>query len=452
MKIDIPRQAQYILQTLMNHGYEAYIVGGCVRDSILNRNPQDWDITTNASPVQVKQLFRRTIDTGIEHGTVTVLMEKEQYEVTTYRVDGKYSDHRRPNEVTFTQTLEEDLLRRDFTINAMAYNDVDGLIDLYDGLADLKAGRIRCVGVPRERFDEDALRILRAFRFAAQLGFEIETETMKAAAEQAKYLDFISAERIAVELTKLLVSDHPEELIHAKEAGVTAIVLPEFDRMLETTQNNPHHCYDVGRHAIESVRQIAPESVLRFTMLLHDVGKPRCKTTDEQGIDHFKGHSEMGVMMAKEILRRLKLDNHTIRTVSTLIHWHDLRWGSTVSAKQVRRAASKVGKELFPQLLQVQRADVLAQSQLYQREKLEMLDKIAELYQDILESEQCLAIKDLAIDGNQLMQLGIPQGKQIGEILKMLLEMVVEEPSLNQYSSLVEILIENGVMKRPPRS
>lgn len=267
-KIKMPVQAREIIEKLRYAGHEAYIVGGCVRDSILEKDPADWDITTSASPVEIKELFPYTIDTGIEHGTVTVMIDHQPFEVTTYRVDGKYQDHRRPTQVHFTKSLKEDLLRRDFTINAMAYNDDDGLIDLYGGLADLKNGMIRCVGEAAQRFDEDALRILRALRFQAQLGFQVEEETKAAIRRQARFLKDISAERIQVELDKLLVSDHPEVLIDAYKLGVTEIVLPEFDIMMETPQNNPHHKYNVGMHTIEGLKQIEADHILRWTMLL----------------------------------------------------------------------------------------------------------------------------------------------------------------------------------------
>ena len=252
-EIHMPANARRIICTLQKAGFEAYIVGGCVRDAILGKEPDDWDITTSARPEQVKALFSRTIDTGIAHGTVTVMFGKEGYEVTTYRVDGKYEDHRRPASVTFTASLLEDMKRRDFTINAMAYNETEGIVDHFDGIGDLQRKIIRCVGEPKERFDEDALRILRAVRFAAQLNFSIDEKTQKAIRDQAVFLKDISAERIHVELTKLLVSAHPGKLRMAYELGVTAIVLPEFDRMMETSQNNKHHLYSVGEHTMKRV-------------------------------------------------------------------------------------------------------------------------------------------------------------------------------------------------------
>ena len=264
MKIRLPEKVSAIIRELKNAGYDAYAVGGCVRDSVLGRTPQDWDITTSARPQQVKEVFGHTIDTGIQHGTVTVMLEHEGFEVTTYRIDGEYEDARHPKNVEFTSELREDLKRRDFTINAMAYSDTKGLVDLYGGRADLEEGIIRCVGNASERFDEDALRILRALRFQAQLGFQIEEETKAAIRRQARFLKDISAERIRVELDKLLVSDHPEVLADAYKLGVTEVILPEFDTMMETPQNNPHHKYNVGMHTIEALKHIEPDSILRW--------------------------------------------------------------------------------------------------------------------------------------------------------------------------------------------
>ncbi|MBO4515022.1 MAG: CCA tRNA nucleotidyltransferase, partial [Lachnospiraceae bacterium] len=267
VSIEIPQKAKEILDVLHGAGFEAYVVGGCVRDSILGRTPQDWDVTTSARPEEVKALFRRTIDTGIQHGTVTVMMDKEGFEVTTYRIDGKYEDSRHPSEVIFTPSLEEDLKRRDFTINAMAYNDRDGLVDLFGGMEDMEKKVIRCVGDARARFGEDALRIMRAVRFSAQLGYEIEAQTREAIRELAPTLRNISAERIQTELIKLVVSGHPEYLRIAWETGITKVVLPEFDLMMETPQNHPHHCYNVGEHTLVSMTQVSADKVLRLTML-----------------------------------------------------------------------------------------------------------------------------------------------------------------------------------------
>lgn len=290
MKILLPEKVKTIINTLTAAGYEACAVGGCVRDSILGREPNDWDITTSAKPEEIKGLFARTVDTGIQHGTVTVLLDREGFEVTTYRIDGEYEDARHPKEVIFTASLEEDLKRRDFTINAMAYNEQDGLIDIFDGVGDIGRQMIRCVGDARERFSEDALRMLRAVRFSAQLGYQIEDKTKQAIREMAPSLQKISAERIQTELVKLVTSDHPDYLRTAYETGITKEILPEFDLCMETPQHNPHHCYNVGEHILHSMQEIEPDKVLRLGMLFHDIGKPQTMTVDSEGITHNKNH------------------------------------------------------------------------------------------------------------------------------------------------------------------
>lgn len=439
--IAIPQAAREILNTLHQAGYEAYIVGGCVRDALLKRQPDDWDITTNADPITIKQLFSHTVDTGLQHGTVTVLKNKTGYEVTTYRVDGAYKDHRRPDKVTFTSDLKEDMLRRDFTINAMAYNEEEGLVDHFHGQEDLKRGIIRCVGEAAKRFDEDALRVLRALRFAAQLDFQIEEATLEAMKEKAVYLKEISAERIRVELTKLLCSEHPECLLTiGYPVGITALLLPWFDDMLNTPQENPHHCYDVGRHTMKAVCQVDNSVVLRFAALLHDVGKPKCKTVDAAGVAHFYEHGRVGAKMAGQILRELKFDNDTIRRVRELVYWHDYNWGNEVSRRLVRRAASKIGVDYMKDLFALHRADVLAQSQFLQIEKLQLLDAIKICYSEIEEEQDCITIKQLAIGGQELIAAGMKPGREIGDMLQYLLEQVIEQPEWNTRDKLLELV------------
>ena len=436
-KIKLPEKVNYIIQTLQVNGFEAYAVGGCVRDSILGRVPDDWDITTSATPLETKQLFSRTFDTGIEHGTITVLLDKDAFEVTTYRVDGKYEDSRHPKEVTFTRSLQEDLLRRDFTINAMAYNDSEGLVDIFGGIKDLEAKTIRCVGTARERFGEDALRILRAVRFAAQLGFSIDQETKDGIVELAPTLSNISAERIQVELIKMLVSPNPTMLRTAYELGITKIILPEFDAMMETTQETKHHMYTVGEHTLKSLEHIRSDKVLRLTMLLHDVGKPCMKTIDENGAAHFKMHDVKSAEMTKIIMRRLKFDNDTMNKVHKLVQYHDYRIPAT--SKSVRKAMNLIGEELFPMYLEVQKADTLAQSLYRREEKLANIAGKEACYKEILAKKECVSLKDLAISGSDLIASGMQPGKQIGVILNGLLEMVIEEPSLNTKEKLLEL-------------
>jgi tRNA nucleotidyltransferase (CCA-adding enzyme) len=438
MKIEIPAEAAWILKQLNENGFEAYVVGGCVRDSLLGRTPYDWDITTSALPEQVKEIFPRTVDTGIAHGTVTVMYHKEGYEVTTYRVDGEYEDGRHPKDVTFTASLREDLRRRDFTINAMAYHPELGLVDLFGGLEDLKDKKVRCVGDPLERFTEDALRIMRAVRFSAQLGFTIEEETYHALSVLAPNLHQISAERIRTELEKILLSPHPDYVRTAYETGMTKVFLPEWDVCMETPQNTPHHCYTVGEHILHTLSGVPAERVLRLTLFLHDIGKPAARTTDENGRDHFKGHGAVGEEMARTILRRLKYDNDTIAKVSHLVKWHDAR--PNPDMRSVRRAVNCIGDDLFPLYLKISRADTLAQSTYRREEKLRLLDETEACYQEICRQKQCTSLKTLAVNGRDLITLGYPTGKQIGFMLNLLLEHVLDQPQDNERDRLLELL------------
>lgn len=427
--MNLPKHVKAIITTLEKAGFEGYAVGGCVRDTLLGKEPDDWDITTSAAPQQVKGLFSRTIDTGIQHGTVTVLMEKETYEVTTYRIDGEYEDGRHPKEVVFTANLLEDLKRRDFTINAMAYNDKSGIVDAFGGIQDLENKVIRCVGEPTERFTEDALRMMRAVRFSGQLGYEIEEKTGQAVIQLAPALSKISAERICTELTKLMVSPHPDYLRKAYELGMTKVFLPEFDAVMATPQNNPHHRYSAGEHILHSLLYVRADKVLRFAMLFHDFGKAVTRTTDEEGIDHFHGHVEQSADMADKIMKRLRFDNDTREKVVRLVKYHDLEIGLT--PKAVRRAIVKVGEELFPYLLEVKRADVLAQS-MYQREEKEAeLQQLEAIYKEVIESKDCTSVKMLAVNGSDLIAAGMKPGRELGETLQQLLEQVLEDPSRN---------------------
>ncbi|MBR4708352.1 MAG: CCA tRNA nucleotidyltransferase [Pseudobutyrivibrio sp.] len=433
--MNLPADVSKIINILESNGHEAYAVGGCVRDCILGKNPHDWDITTSALPEQVKALFDKTFDTGIEHGTVTVLLHGVGYEVTTYRVDGKYEDGRHPKEVTFTASLEEDLKRRDFTINAMAYNETRGLVDLFGGVDDLKEGVIKAVGNPTERFTEDALRMLRALRFSAQLGFEIELDTYQAICQLAPTLDRISAERIQVEMVKLVTSDHPGRLREVYNTGLSKVFFPELDAMMECDQVNKHHMYTVGEHTIKAMELAPADKVLRLSMMLHDVAKPVCKTTDENGQNHFKMHPVEGEKMARTILRRLKFDNDTTDKVCNMVRNHDDR--PEINPRNIRRLIIGVGKDNFEDLLAVKRADCLAQSMYHRQEKLAYIDEMEQAYRQILADEDCLAIKDLKISGKDLLEMGVPQGQKIGEILKAIFAEVVDNPALNDRDYLL---------------
>ncbi|MCM1105513.1 MAG: HD domain-containing protein [Blautia sp.] len=436
MRMNLPAPVNRVIHTLQGAGYDAYAVGGCVRDTLLGREPGDWDITTSAAPEVVKSLFPHTIDTGIQHGTVTVMLEHVGYEVTTYRIDGEYEDCRHPSGVTFTDNLLEDLKRRDFTINAMAYNDDRGLVDAFDGAGDLARGRIRCVGEAKARFSEDALRMLRAVRFAAQLDFSIEEETAEAVRELAPSIGRVSAERIRMELIKLLVSEHPDALRTAWELGLTAVFLPEFDRMMDTPQHTKHHCYSVGEHTLHTLSHVPADRVLRLAMLLHDVAKPVCISEDEEG-EHFYGHPQLGADMAKDILRRLKLDNDCIRRVCGLIRWHDER--PPLTERSVRRFVSKVGPENVPELLAVKRADILGQSMYRRQEKLEYVGQLEQLYVRMQKQNQCLKKSELAVNGRDLMAIGIAPGPGLGEVLDKLFSQVLDDPALNTREKLLAL-------------
>ena len=436
MKIDLPENVKNIIEELNKAGYEAYAVGGCVRDSILGRVPNDWDITTNAKPLDVKSIFRRTVDTGLKHGTVTVLIGKEPYEVTTYRIDGEYEDSRHPKEVSFTSDLKEDLLRRDFTINAMAYNDTDGLVDIFGGMEDIEAKVIRCVGEPKERFSEDALRLLRAIRFAAQLGYNIEEKTYEAIKELSPTLKNISAERIQAELNKILISDNPSMLKTAFETGLTAQFIPELDLCFNTVQNNPHHCYNVGDHIIKAIESIEPEKTLRLTMLLHDIAKPQCKKTGEDGIDHFHGHQIKSSEMAVEILRRLKYDNDTIDKTKRFVKYHDERLEA--GTKIMRRAMNRIGADAFPDIFKVWVADVSAQSDYQREEKFARIERNKSDYEEIIAKNECVTLKDLAVTGRDLINAGMQAGPALGEVLDQMLKDVIEEPEHNNKEYLLK--------------
>lgn len=439
--IQLPEKVQYILNTIIEAGYEAYAVGGCIRDSILGRIPDDWDITTSATPYQVKELFGYTIDTGLKHGTVTVMLDKEGFEVTTYRIDGAYEDNRHPKEVTFTRSLIEDLKRRDFTINAMAYNDAAGLVDAFGGMEDIGRKMIRCVGDPKERFMEDALRIMRAVRFSAQLGYQIEPGTREAISKLAPNLMHISAERIQTELIKLVTSSHPEKLKLAYETGITKVILPEFDVCMETEQNNPHHCYSVGEHILKSMENIRPEKALRFAMLFHDIGKPETLTVDEEGIFHFHGHQAVSEEMAHKILKRLKFDNDTVYKVTKLVRYHD--YEVMAGEKYVRRAIMRTGEDIFPLLYEVKKADILAQSDYLRKEKEEHLEEVYQIYEKVVEDQQCVSLKMLAVTGKDLIEeIGMEPGRKIGEVLHKLLDAVVEDPNQNSRENLLKLAKE----------
>ncbi|HEX2924947.1 MAG TPA: CCA tRNA nucleotidyltransferase [Ruminiclostridium sp.] len=436
-KIEFPEGAGYVVNKLNEAGFEAYFVGGCVRDSILCKAPYDWDITTNALPREIKNLFDRTYDTGIKHGTITVLVGETGLEVTTYRIDGAYTDFRRPDKVEFTSSLKEDLARRDFTINAMAYHPEYGLVDFFGGLEDLKNRLIKAVGDPDQRFREDALRMMRAIRFSAQLGFEIEEATFRAIKNNSALIANISSERIRDELNKTLVSPNPGHFSYLHKTGILPYILPEFERCYHTEQVNPYHVYNVADHSMYAVKSIDSDHILRWTMLLHDVGKPPRKTTDAKGIDHFYGHQAVSSEIAEKVLTRLRFDREAVKKIVLLIRNHDMDIEDT--PKSVRKAINKIGDDLFPLLLKVQKADKMAQNPDFLAERMVKWSRIEKIYSDIKSEQQCLSKKDMAVNGDDLIMLGMKPGVEMRQMLDYLCDCVLECPELNEKQKLLDL-------------
>ena len=430
IKIEIPDPVNYILKKLSQAGYEAYIVGGCVRDALIGRAPNDWDITTSALPMQVKEIFHRTIDTGLQHGTVTVVLREGTFEVTTYRIDGLYEDSRHPSSVTFTADINEDLRRRDFTINAMAYHPMRGIVDPFDGQGDLAGGVIRAVGCPGERFDEDALRIMRAVRFAAQLGFEIEEETLAGVSAFAPRLSLVSHERIRDELSKLLSSPHPEMFRLLYESGITKVILPVFDEMMATVQPSSSHMYNVGEHTLKVLENIQPPEgyqqavlALRLAALLHDMGKPATAG------DAFRSHHEIGARMAADWMRAFRFDNDIIRQVSLLILYHDFLMSKDEAG--VRTMLNRIGAEMFPLLMALMRADNMAKSPEARERRLPMIDGLSHMYDEIIARGECYDMRHLAVKGSDLIAVGVKPGPALGQMLSRMLDDVIKTPSHN---------------------
>lgn len=438
MEIIIPDHVRSVIERLEQKGYCAYIVGGCVRDSLLGKTPNDYDVCTDCKPDTMTEIFsdHHVIKTGIQHGTLTVMSQGKPVEITTFRSDGEYVDHRKPAQVTFESSLDEDLKRRDFTVNALCYNEREGLIDLFGGTEDLKNGIIKCVGEPENRFDEDALRILRAMRFASVLGFEIEEETSQAMHDKAGLLKEISAERIFTELKKIITGKNAGRILSGYK-DIIGVIIPEFVPTFGCLQNCPHHIYDVYGHICKSVDNIAPNAHLRLTMLLHDIGKPEMKRTDENGTDHFKKHQYVSAERSREILRRLKSDRKTEQKVYDLIWEHDNR--IPPQRRAVKRLISKYSYEFFADWLAVRRADTLAQSEYRRREKLAELDELEKIAAQLKEEDSCLKLSDLAVKGGDLIGAGY-SGAQIGRALNEALAAVMEEKIPNDRDSIMNYL------------
>ena len=438
-QIKLPAGASDIIQKLERSGYEAYIVGGCVRDVLLGRTPHDWDICTSATPSEMKVALNgmKTYDTGIKHGTLTVNgNDKEMYEVTTFRTDGKYSDGRHPDNVSFVRSLREDIMRRDFTMNALAYNKKTGVVDLVGGMEDIRAGRIRCVGVPEDRFNEDGLRILRALRFASVYEFKIESETAKAVHECRGLLDRIARERVTVELLKLLHGKGRLGIL-MEYSDIIAQIIPEMKPCIGFEQNNPYHKYDVYEHIMQSVdRYQGDDDKILLALLLHDIGKPSCYSEDERG-GHFYGHAAVSAEMADTVLRTLRVDNATRTEAVELIKAHDMSFPKTKSA--TRRMLAKLGEDRFHRLMDVRLADIEAHSEYSRETTVRHRRECIVMAEEILNEEKCFSVKDLEIDGNDVMRtLNIRPGKSVGNVLKTLLDEVLAGKITNDKDVLVK--------------
>ncbi len=433
--MDMPKNVDTAINLLQSAGFEAYAVGGCVRDSLLGKTPNDWDITTSAKPEDMKSVFAdfHCIDTGIKHGTVTVVIDGEPLEITTFRLDGEYEDNRHPKSVTFTSNLGADLGRRDFTVNAMAYSKMTGTVDLFGGENDLKNKIIRCVGDPDRRFNEDALRILRALRFASALDFEIEEKTAQSLLKNRALLGNISEERIAKELLKLVCGKGAKRIL-TDFAPVLFEILPELQPMYKNSHDNPHHCYDIYEHTLIAVESIDPEPTLRFAMLLHDCGKPAVKKFDENGVAHFYGHQRISAEISAQILARLKVSNKFRDEILFLVSNHD-RWELYENTEKMPRYLSKFGLDGVLNLLKVMRADVLAQSPEY-RYRLDQIADAEEIAKNLAAQKPCLSLSELQINGRTLMDIGIPQGRKLGAVLAQLLDEVIDGVTKNTQEAL----------------
>ncbi|MGI5825274.1 MAG: CCA tRNA nucleotidyltransferase [Bacillota bacterium] len=436
MKIEAPNRIEYILNLFFEAGFEAFAVGGCVRDSLLGKIPHDWDITTNARPQQIKEILKnfQTIDTGIRYGTVTLLYEGETVEITTYRLDMGYDDNRHPKDVKFSQSLREDLSRRDFTVNAMAYNRRSGLIDEFGGLEDLRNGIVRTVGSAEQRFAEDSLRILRGLRFAAVLGFEIHRETADAIHSCRSLLANIAGERINKEFTALLLAEDPARILR-EYFDVIGVFIPELPLLAGLQQNNPYHAYDVFEHTMKALEHTPAEKNIRYAVLFHDFGKAFTKSTDQEGIDHFRNHPAVSERKAELIMQRLKFSNREISRICLLIKYHDTPL--LCDEYHLKRWLNRFGEDFIRDLLAVKKADIRGQNpKLLHR--LQELPKYYALLEKIKHEEQCFKISDLAVSGDDLLKIGYKPNRRLGKVMEHLLDEVMRGNVPNEKEALMQ--------------
>ena len=444
MKIKIPPNIMSALEMLSSNGFEAYVVGGCVRDAFLGKVADDWDITTSATPEEMKKVFAdyRVIETGIKHGTLSVIIGGEVLEITTMRVDGDYTDNRHPDSVEFTGDIHKDLSRRDFTVNAMAYNPATGLVDPFDGCGDIKRKIIRCVGDPDRRFNEDALRIMRALRFACTLNFDIASETAESIIKNRHLLLNVAKERVRVELLKLLCGVRVKEIL-LDFAPVFFEIIPELEAMYKFPQNTPYHIYDVWEHTVVSVANVPADPILRMTMLLHDLGKPAMHTVDENGQSHFKRHQGVSAEMSREILKSLRFSKLEQEAITNLVLCHDLR--PVGDFEQTVDLCVEYSHEFLLRLMPVFRADALAQSPVYQPETLAQIEATEKIINKLLADNVCLSSADLKINGNDLKALGI-KGKSIGDTLAFILKKVAHCEMNNDRDEILTYIKENNFL------
>lgn len=435
MELHISDGALNILSRLETGGFSAFVAGGAVRDLIMEKIPHDYDIATSARPEEVKQLFKRTIDTGIKHGTVTVIDNHIGYEVTTFRRDGDYRDGRHPEEVQFVDSVREDCCRRDFTINAMAYSPKRGLMDFFGGCADIKSKTIRCVGEPETRFREDALRMLRAVRFSAALSFKIEEKTRAAIKKCAVLIKKVSSERILEELNKILLSENPDYFRELHELGLLRYIIPQLEVCFGEPQRNKYHIYDVGEHIMHTIENTPSDLTVRWAAVMHDIGKPCCSSTDANGIIHFYGHHRESRRIAVDVLHRLRMESDTIRDISILVENHDVR--VEPSPPTVKRMMARTGGQLFEKLLELQLADNMAKNPKHLPEKKRKIEEAYNIYNEILAEGQPYLVSDLMVNGRDLIKIGYRPGRAIGDALKILIDEVIINPGLNTREYLI---------------
>lgn len=437
MIINVPKSAEYILKALQNEGFESYAVGGCVRDSIMGKEPFDWDITTSALPEKTIEIFEalgcKVIKTGIKHGTVTVIKDHEPFEVTTFRIDGEYSDRRRPNGVSFTENLQEDLKRRDFTINAIVANSEGEIKDFFGGINDIKRKVIKAIGDPDKRLNEDALRIMRALRFASVLGFQIDPELQESLRKNKELLRDIAPERINAEFSKLICGENFSWVL-LNFTDIIEVFIPEIIPCNCFDQRNIHHIYDVWEHSVRAAENTTADLILRLTMLFHDIEKPSCFFMGEDNQGHFYGHAKKSAETAGKILRRLRYDNKTIKEVTELIELHDVE--IVPEKKPVLRRMGKMGKESFEKLIAVKYADNGAQSPIVLNRRKDF-QKIEEIAKEAQRESSCFSLKSLSVNGRDLIEAGFPEGREIGKILQYLLESVIDGKCENEKEALL---------------